>query len=64
MILILSEVYDTYLYKRYFKQKLGSYCAYYGLWFWTLVFLLTCIQYIVNIFPCCYKYMDFFVLLL
>lgn len=33
MILILSEVYDTYLYKRYFKQKLGSYCAYYGLWF-------------------------------
>lgn len=23
-------------------------------------FLLTCIQYIVNIFPYCYKYMDFF----
>lgn len=37
MILILSGLY-TYLYKRYFKQKLGSYCAYYGLWFWTLVF--------------------------
>lgn len=28
----------------------------FGLW----SFLLTCIQYIVNIFPCCYKYMDFF----